>query len=323
VAPSGWPDWIPGACTVAVIVGVIAVVLWQVHGPAVHQHTTTGGDTGAHFVMPAYIRDHLLTSGRLTGGTRAGTTLPDLHLLFRHPRPPRGRGELRHPYGIAFKLVTILGSLLLPVAAWACGRLFRLRSPGPAALAAATLRSCSITRSPSTGEPVLDAGRGVRVLLGRTPGPVVPWPVQPGLRTGKGRGWAAVVLALCILTHIVPSLLAWSARSCWSGSNCPAGGSAMTRAWCPRSPSIETGAVVGRLDGRLGILLSSWWLRPVLLQHAYSTQMGYENVTTFTTLLFPNADLWALGLAGFAVVVAVSPAVGSGSCSRCSAGSQH
>ena len=29
--------------------------------------TTTGGDTGSHFVMPAYLKAHLLGSGRLTG----------------------------------------------------------------------------------------------------------------------------------------------------------------------------------------------------------------------------------------------------------------
>ena len=43
------------------------------------------------------------------------------------------------PYGVAFKLGTVLGSVLLPICAWAGGRFFRLRAPLPTLLAAATL----------------------------------------------------------------------------------------------------------------------------------------------------------------------------------------
>ena len=44
------------------------------------------------------------------------------------------------PYNVAFKLATVLGSLLLPVAAWALRPALRAaRRPAPAALAAATL----------------------------------------------------------------------------------------------------------------------------------------------------------------------------------------
>ena len=43
------------------------------------------------------------------------------------------------PYGVSFKLVTISGLLLLPVAAWAFGRLSGLPFPGPPMLAIASL----------------------------------------------------------------------------------------------------------------------------------------------------------------------------------------
>ena len=43
------------------------------------------------------------------------------------------------PYALAFKWITVLGSLLLPVAAWAMGRLFGMRRAYPGALAALTL----------------------------------------------------------------------------------------------------------------------------------------------------------------------------------------
>ena len=43
------------------------------------------------------------------------------------------------PYALAFKWVTVLGSVLLPVTAWAMGRLFGMRRAFPGAVAALTL----------------------------------------------------------------------------------------------------------------------------------------------------------------------------------------
>src|SRR6185437_11035051 len=48
-----------------------------------------------------------------------------------------------------------------------------------------------------------------------------------------------------------------------------------------------------------------WWLVPFGIRQPYSTSMGYTNVSTYVTLLFPRADLWALVLAGVAVLVAL------------------
>ncbi len=136
-----WPRWLPAVCTLVVIVGVIAVTLWQLHVNLLFTNTTTtGGDTGAHFVMPAYIKSHLLPAARLTGwdpGWYDG--YPIYTFYFVLPDLLAALGSYIIPYGIAFKLMTVAGSLLLPVGAWACGRLFKLRQPGPAALAAATL----------------------------------------------------------------------------------------------------------------------------------------------------------------------------------------
>src|SRR5947209_19076993 len=90
--------------------------------------------------MPAFLRDHLLPHGRLTGWS------PDWYggypaLTFYFPLPSLivVVFGLVLPYGVAFKLVTILGLLTLPVAAWAFGRLSGMRFPGPAMLAIATV----------------------------------------------------------------------------------------------------------------------------------------------------------------------------------------
>ena len=103
----------------------------------------------------------------------------------------------------------MLGSVLLPVAAWAMGRLFGMRRAFPGAVAAFTL--CYLFDytytiyggnlfSTLAGEYAYSLSIALALLfLGL---------MARGLRTGRHRGWTAVVLAACILAHIVPALFA-------------------------------------------------------------------------------------------------------------------
>jgi len=306
-----WPDWAPKACTAAVVVGVIAVTLWQMHADLLFTSTTTttGGDTGAHFVMPAFLRSHLLGAGRLTGWDPSWYAgYPAYTFYFVIPDLLAALASFVIPYGVAFKLVTVLGSLLLPVAAWACGRLFGLRAPGPAALAAATLPFLFDYTWTIDGGNLFSTLAGEYAYSLSIPLALVFVGLfARGLRTGRGRGWAAVTLALCILTHIVPAFLAlvgalvllalemtgWVRSDDGVEPERPPG-------WRLRMLRWGTSTVL------LGVVLSSWWLVPFLADHAYATEMGYANVTTFRTLLFPGADLWALWAAAAAAVVAVA-----------------
>jgi len=116
------------------------------------------------------------------------------------------------PYNIAFKWATVLGSVTLPVAAYAGGRLLRLRPPVPAVLAVATLPFLfdytwtiygGNLFSTLAGEYAFSLSLSLALvfvgLFGR------------GIRDGRHRGWAAVVLALCIAAHILPAMFALAA----------------------------------------------------------------------------------------------------------------
>ena len=132
--------WVPGAATVVVILGVIAVTLWQLHFNLLFtETTTTGGDTGAHIALPAYLQT-LLSHGHISGwdpGWYDGYSLYTFYFVL--PDLFAAVGGWIIPYDVAFKLITVLGSVLLPICAWACGRLFRLRPPIPTVMAALTL----------------------------------------------------------------------------------------------------------------------------------------------------------------------------------------
>jgi hypothetical protein len=306
--------WVPGAITVITIASVIVVTLSQLHPSMLLTNTTTtGGDTGAHIAMPKFL-ESLVSHGHLTGwdpGWYDGFplytfyfTIPDLFIAI---------GGWIIPYGVAFKLGTILGSVILPICAWACGRFFRLRAPLPAILAAATLPflfDYTFTIyggnlfSTLAGEYAYSFSLSLAVLfLGL---------FACAVREGKYRGWTAVVLAVCILSHMVGGMYALGgaavltliellpARWGIADSGVHAWRGDLTTSQVPRTRILWWAcSTVG-----IGVLLSGWWLVPFGLDHAYASSMGYTNVEGWAQY-FPEADAWALVLAGIGAVTAV------------------
>ena len=209
---------------------------------------------------------------------------------------------------MAFKLGTILGSVLLPVCAWACGRFFRLRPPLPSLLAAAALPflfDYTFTIyggnlfSTLAGEYAFSFSLSLAMLfLGL---------FACAVREGRHRGWAAIVLAGCVLSHIVPGFYALGGAvvltviellpSRWSITD--SGQKNETVEHVPRTRTLWwAGTTVG-----IGLLLTGWWLVPFGLEHAYSTSMGYQNVEGWAQY-FREADAWALVLAGIGAIAA-------------------
>src|SRR5918992_850496 len=127
--------------TAVVVVAGIALTLVALQPDLLVADTTpSGGDMGAHVWGPAFLRDHLLPSGRLTGWAPdwyAG--FPAYHFYMVVPSLAILALELVLPYGVAFKLITVSGVLALPAAAWALGRLARAPFPTPALLAVAAV----------------------------------------------------------------------------------------------------------------------------------------------------------------------------------------
>ena len=76
--------------------------------------TPTGGDTGAHVFGPAYLRATLLPEGRILGWSNdwfAG--FPAFYFYFPLPSLTIVLLDFFLPYGVAFKIVTVLGLLAM------------------------------------------------------------------------------------------------------------------------------------------------------------------------------------------------------------------
>lgn len=314
----GAARWVPAAATATVVVVVWAVTLSQLHPELLlRATTTTGGDTGAHFAMPRFLQS-LLGAGQVRGWDPSWYNgYPIYTFYFVLPDLLVALAAKVLAYDLVFKWATVLGSLALPVAAWACGRLFRLRPPGPAALAAATLPFLfdytwhidgGNLFSTLAGEYSYSLSLALAVLfLGL---------FARGLRSGRHRGWTALVLACCVLAHIVPGLLALAGAALLTAIELlparlalhdGAPTSAGATAGLGDRPRPRRQALWWALSTTgIGLLLCAWWLVPFGVRQPYATSMNYANVRTFVAILFPRADLWALVLAGAACVVALA-----------------
>ena len=202
---------IEGWITLFVVGACVTFVFYQL-GPSniLANNTPAGGDMGAHVWGPAFLRDHLLTQGRLTGWTPDwydGFPAYEFYMIL----PGLAIALLSYliPYGIAFKLVVVSGVVSLPVCLWAFGRLSRLPFPTPALLAVGATaylfdRSFSIyggnIASTLAGEFSFSIALSFAVLFLGV--------LSRGLETGRYRAWAAALLAATALCHIIPVFFA-------------------------------------------------------------------------------------------------------------------
>ncbi len=183
----------------------------DIHWPSLLiANTPTGGDMGAHVVLPQVLRDSLIPSGRLLGWSNdwyAG--YPVFYFYFPLPAVFTVLMDVLVPYGVAFKLSTIIGLVAMPAAAYYLVRAIGFARP-VAAIAAAFgsmfvfMESFSIfganIKSTLAGEFSFSWSFALSlVYLGM---------VIRDSREGRGFTPAAAgVLALTALSHIVTTLI--------------------------------------------------------------------------------------------------------------------
>ncbi len=277
--------------TFGVVAAAVIFTFAQLQPGLIFAHTTpAGGDTGSHVWGPAFMRDHLLPKGRLTGWA------PDWYsgfpaYQFYFPLPALGIALLSFiiPYQIAFKLMTVAGLLTLPIAAWAFGKLSGMRFPGPAVLAVATVpflfdRGFTIYGGniPSTLAGEFSFSISLSLAL------VFLGVVARGLDTGKHRALAGVLLALTGLTHLLPTLFAVT-------------GALVLYLLRPGRRRLGfVGAVFA-----VGACLAAFWSVPFAFRLPYANNMGWEKITEYGKNLFPQNIRWVVALAALGAVLSV------------------
>ncbi len=249
--------------------------------------TPTGGDFGAHVWAPAYLRDHLLADFRFNGWSMdwyAG--MPTYRFYMVLPAFAILLADVVLPYGVAMKLVSVLGLITLPAACWAFGRLARFRHPIPelfafAGVAFALDESFSIyggnLKSTMAGEFSFSIALSLAMLgLGF---------LAAGLRTGKYRVWTSVLIAAAGVSHGIVLIFVAGAAVVFCV------------VWFDRERMRYILTV-----GLTAVLLMMWWVGPFLFDHDYMTDMKYGALTDWWTMFFPLTAPLDVAITTFAII---------------------
>lgn len=294
-----------GALVVAACCGL---VLWQLNpGLLLRDTTPSGGDMGAHVWFPAFLRDHLLPSFRVAGwspdwfgGFPAGQfyfPLPALLIVAL---------DVLMPYNVAFKLVTALGPVALPAAAYAFGRGLRVRRPGPELFAVAAVLFLffkGVDAAPGSHDATIQfnqrimGGTLVSALAGEYSfslalafALVFLGALAWSLDTRRRLWLPAVLLAATVLSHVVVGIFAVI-------------GAVVIVAFRLRASRGGRTITLAAAIGLVGALLTAFWSVPLLATFAYTANMRYEKLTWYLDYLFLGELWWVFVLAVIGAVI--------------------
>ena len=238
-------------------------------------NTPTGGDMGAHVFGPAYLRDNLLSEGRILGWSNdwfAG--FPAFYFYFPLPSLVIVAFDLALPYGVAFKLVTVLGLLALPPAIYFHTRAMKLNRhlalvAAGAGVVFAFLESFSIyggnVASTLAGEFSYSWSFALSlVYLG-----LLMKAVRDDRRYAK---WAALALALTALSHVLTTIVVIFA-------------SLFVLAW-------KKGLWRTLVVWLWGFAIAAFWALPLLARIGLTSDMAWTPLSRWEEI-FP-VELWLL-----------------------------
>jgi hypothetical protein len=226
-----------------------------------------GGDNGGHIAAPYFLIHDLLPQGRLTGWDPWWFDGFPLY-VFYFPLPALlvAIGSIVLPYGVAFKLVTVLGTVTLPIAGYAFGRLAGFRRPVPVLMAAATLPFLFNTSYTIDGGNIASTMAGeFSFSLAITTGLLFLGTVAYALRTGRLRWLAALLFAITCVCHVIPALAFGATALLMSVATL-------------RPRTLPKAFKVIAPIGIVGALLAAWWLVPFAADLQYSSSMNYNPV---------------------------------------------
>ena len=283
--------------TIVAVAGPTIFLLLALHPDLIlRNNIPTGGDMGAHVWAPAYLRDHLLSNFKLSGWSMDWYSgLPIYRFYMVVPALMIVLLDVILPYGIAIKIIAVIGILTLPFVSWLFGRFAKFAYPIPELFAiAATIflfdESFTIyggnIASTMAGEFSFSIALSLAMLGFAL--------LAKGLDTGKHRVSAAIIISLSALSHGIVLLFVFG------------GAALMLVVWNKRESLLFGAKVIA-----LAVLLSSFWVIPFVTSHAYMTDMKYEPrpsgaTDSFWKMFFPLHTLLDVSLTALAVIGAVT-----------------
>jgi hypothetical protein len=241
---------------------------WDWHGAKgdIFLNTTAnGGDMGAHVWWPKFLGDNWLPKGRLSGWAPdwyAG--FPVGQYYFPVPAILVWVLNVVLPYNVAFKVVTILGPMLLPIAAFYFARGMRTPWPAPPLFAVAALGTLVQTRN----EWQIYGGNIASTLAGEFSFTIglafalfALGALAKTLDTGRKPWLPAALMALAVMSHIVVGIFM---------------GLAAILLWLTRRPFRTWRLAVP--VGFTAAALTAVWTLPLAATEHYTQSMRYTKL---------------------------------------------
>lgn len=266
--------------SVAIVGACCVFVLFQLQPDLLLRNTTpTGGDTGAHVWWPAYLRDHLLPQLRIAGWAPdwfAG--FPAGQFYFPFPALLIVALDTILPYNIAFKIVTALGSIALPAAAYVFGRGLRAPRPAPALFAVGATVFLFFKGAPGSDAEATRVAGNQHIMGGNLPSTFAGefsfvlalalalfflGALASSLDHRRQMWLPAVLFAATVMSHLVVGVFAVAAA---------------VVLWLARRP-VRNFPTVAAIGG-VGALLTAVWTLPLVATLGYTSDMGYETIGT-------------------------------------------
>jgi tol-pal system protein YbgF len=253
---------------------------------------TTGGDTASHYHTAVYLKEVLLPNGQIVGwmpGNYAGFPV----LLFYFPLPflvIAAAGSVI-PLEVAFKLVTVLGTFLLPLAAYGALKGLKYEFPTPIVGAAFTLPFLFMEANSMWGGNILSTLAGEFAFsLGFAVSILFVGTLYDGLMSRKHVVRNAALIAVIGFSHGYALLFA---------------GLVSLFFLVTTERFLEKLAYLVKVHG-LGFCLMGFWIVPLLANLPYNTRYNFiwtiHSISeVFPLILLPWVALaMALGAAGVA-----------------------
>ena len=273
----------------------LVFLIWQLHPSLILSNTTTaGGDTGAHFIVPWLAEHQVFNHFRLTGWSSAWYDgFPLLGFYFPLPSILVAILNIFISYDVAFKLITVLGSLIFIPSLYTLGKKFGLPRPIPVCLSLVGIGYLFNTSY------TIDGGNLASTLAGEYSfslslalGIYVVAIAAKKKLTNKDMALGALLFGLSTLAHILPSF--------WVGF-------ALVFLVLLKRVFYKTWEDLPRTVGivLIAACLTAFWALPFAYRISYSTSMGWTKVTTYGSSLFPHSlKIWVI-MAVLGVLISV------------------
>ncbi|MBI4177579.1 MAG: hypothetical protein HY516_04395 [Candidatus Aenigmarchaeota archaeon] len=235
----------------------------------------SGGDTGSHNYLFDYMRNYLVPNMKLTGWS------PDWYLgfpafQFYFPLPYAIGAALSyfiHP-NVAVKVVTLLGTFLLPVTAYFFMRSLRFENPAPAVAAFLSLVFLFIESNSVWGGNIPSTLSGeFSYSLSFSLAFIFVSSLYSSIVKKRYELRNSVVFAAVVLTHVYTAIFAVAT-------------SALMLVTGDRSKTRDSLVIMSKTYA-ISAALMSFWAVPLLFDIGYKTDFGYRWTIDGISSIFP------------------------------------